>query len=262
MLGVSVDRWLSRIERTGQPSRLFNFTSPLLAALGTTVFIASVVALFIVKPLQPWMRFVVPSAGLTLAAGCFVQYMQLRRGFVAKSMATLIATVCCAYALLTPVGFEIWYQKTFADVQAIAKSLANSDGQVAQYNDYMLSLLFYRKGPIDFFYRPEYIVPRATCALATTADIHSPLLVIVKNDRVSDIINRTDVHFTIKQRRGNWSLYESTDAVLRPSPTLQWMFERQSMDDMLADKMHAGPLTMPYSGGSWTFRRASNTTGQ
>jgi 4-amino-4-deoxy-L-arabinose transferase-like glycosyltransferase len=254
VLGLCVDRWLQQIEQHETVSKLLKFTSLLFTGLGAVLFIGSVVAAVLVKELQPWMRAVVPVAGLAIAGGWIAQFIQLRKGFASKAMYTLVATTYVGYAMLTPVAFEAWYHKMFADVQAIAKSLEYSDGQVAQYNDFMLSLLFYRKGPIDYFYHAEHIVPRATCDPHDCRGVRSPLLVIVKKDKVNDIINRNDVHFTLKQQRGDWFLYESSDAVLRRSPTLQEMFERQSTNDMLTDKMQAGPLTMPYGGGSLPTR--------
>jgi hypothetical protein len=225
-----------------------------VAIAGVLLAIASCVFAVAYPDLAPWMRAAVPVAGLSLGIGWVYQWIQVRNGQFAKSIFAMMASACVAYSIATPVAFEVWYQKMFADVQTIAKSLENSDGQVAQYGDFMLSLLYYRRGPVDFFYHPEHIVARATCDPHDCRGVRSPLLVIVKKDKVHEITDRPGVHFRLREQYGDWCLYESTDAVLRRSPTLEELLGNQTWQDMLQDKLHAGPLTMPYGGGSLPAR--------
>lgn len=251
VLGITVDAWLRRADLDALKAKTLKIASPVLAFCGGVLAIASVVAAcMFAHDLEPWMRVALPVAGSILGFTWIAQYRRFAQGAAEKSMIYLLAGTCAAYALLTPIAFEVWYQKMFAGVQKIARSLENSDAQVTQYNDFMLSLLFYRKGPIDYFYHKEHIIPRSKCKPYDRRGIRSPLLVIVHKKKVNDILSRKNVHFTFKQQEGDWCLYESQDAVLRRPPTLEEMFRLFSWRDLIAGKMSSGPLTMPYGGGT------------
>lgn len=292
MISLTIEKGLVAAESAANPSvaiktiaaKTERIVSPLLAGLGVLGFVAGVVAAFIVKDVQTWMRVAAPAGLLFLAVGWVQQFMAYRRKEYAASILSLATSTCIGFAVLTPVLFEYWYEKTYAGVHELVKSVADTDAEVCQYKEFMPSLLYYRKGPVFFFYHLAQLIPateaaRRTEVPTTKADDSVPsgpassqqtaieprpafadppdhrVFVLVKKDFEPDIAAQPQLNLKLKSRSGEWALYETTGFVMDKPPTLEQSFNRLDWKDSMTDKFGFGPLTVPYSGGNKLWLR-------
>jgi 4-amino-4-deoxy-L-arabinose transferase-like glycosyltransferase len=259
--------------------------SPFLAAIGIIGFIASVIAAFVVKDVQTWMRVVAPTGVLVLAVGWVHQYVAYRRGEFDKSIIGLAMSTCIGFAVVTPVLFEYWYEKTYAGVHELVKSVADTDADVGQYKEFMPSLLYYRKGPVFFFYHLSQLIPRRDAAKRAelqpgaapaavkgtpissdigtsngprpaSADSTDPrVFILVKKDFEPELLAQPQLNLKLCARSGEWSMYVTSDFVMDKPPTLEQSFNRLNWKDSMTDRFGFGPLTVPYSGGNKLWLR-------
>ncbi|MFN8552558.1 MAG: glycosyltransferase family 39 protein [Candidatus Obscuribacterales bacterium] len=238
--------------------------SPFLAGLGVISFIASVIAAFVVKDVDVWMRIVAPLGVLVLAIGWVRQFLAYRQKHFARSVLGLATSTCVGFAILTPVLFEYWYEKTYAGVHELVKSVADTDAEVCQYKEFMPSLLYYRKGPVFFFYHLSQLIPakdadKRTEVPLTESTTNRPasadpkdhrVFILVKKDFEPDLLAQPQLQLKLNSRRGEWSMYETKGFVMDKPPTLEQSFNRLDWKDSMTDRFGFGPLTVPYSGGN------------
>lgn len=240
------------------------FVSPMLAGLGVISFIASVIAAFVVKDVDVWMRIVAPLGVLVLAIGWVRQFLAYRQKHFTRSVLGLATSTCVGFAILTPVLFEYWYEKTYAGVHELVKSVADTDAEVCQYKEFMPSLLYYRKGPVFFFYHLSQLLPakdadKRTEVPLTESTTNRPasadpkdhrVFILVKKDFEPDLLAQPQLQLKLNARRGEWCMYETTGFVMDKPPTLEQSFNRLDWKDSMTDRFGFGPLTVPYSGGN------------
>lgn len=256
LMGINVDRWLKQAESTDNVPRVLKITSIIFAILGVGLLAAGIAFDFKFSDAPLWMRVMMPVAGVIFASTWIGQLVLQNKRQFEKSWFVLAIGTCIGYSILTPVLVEYWYQKMFADVNELARSLENSKGEVVQYDAQYFCLLFYRKGPIDFVYHLDLLVPKNTVAAAEYANAHLPVFVIIQKRKAQSLLDRPGLNFKLVQERGDWCLYKSEDAFLRRSPTLEASFEPLSWQDMLSDRSDSVPLTMPFGGGTYPPRLA------
>lgn len=283
MISLSIEKWIISQElksATGitEPANNKNesaiaktekFVSPTLAGIGCISFIGSVIAAFVVKDAQTWMRVVAPLGVLVLAVGWTWQFIEYRKSDYAKSTMILAISTCLGFAIATPVLFEYWYDTTYAGVHELVKSVADTDADVGQYKEFMPSLLYYRKGPVFFFYHLSQLLPRKTAVNTintSSTDFAPPAVppvsrpasdpstdhrtfILVKKDFEPELLAQPQLKLKLNSRRGDWSMYETSDFVMDKPPTLEESFNRLNWKDSMTDKFGFGPLTVPYSGG-------------
>jgi len=240
------------------------FVSPMLAGLGVISFIASVIAAFVVKDVDVWMRIVAPLGVLVLAISWVRQFLAYRQKHFTRSVLGLATSTCVGFAILTPVLFEYWYEKTYAGVHELVKSVADTDAEVCQYKEFMPSLLYYRKGPVFFFYHLSQLLPakdadKRTEVPLTESTTNRPasadpkdhrVFILVKKDFEPDLLAQPQLQLKLNSRRGEWSMYETQGFVMDKPPTLEQSFNRLDWKDSMTDRFGFGPLTVPYSGGN------------
>lgn len=286
MISLSIEKWIISAEAKTAIGKTEKFVSPTLAAIGSISFVASVVGAFMVKEAQDWMRIVAPLGVLVLAAGWIWQFMEYRKKDFAKSTMILALSTCLGFAITTPVLFEYWYDTTYAGVHELVKSVADTDADVGQYKEFMPSLLYYRKGPVFFFYHLSQLLPRKVSANTmskssddkettgvsdgtadTTVNTSAPptvppvsrpasdpptdhrTFILVKKDFEPELLAQPQLKLKLNSRKGDWSMYETSDFVMDKPPTLEESFNRLDWKDSMTDKFGFGPLTVPYSGG-------------
>jgi 4-amino-4-deoxy-L-arabinose transferase-like glycosyltransferase len=250
MISLSIDKWIFDRDQKWIFDRAKSATaisaklvSPLLAFLGCASFIASIVAAFIIKDVDPWMRIAAPLATLVLAVGWIWQFASYRKSDYNKSVFVLAMSTCLGYAIATPILFEYWYEKSYAGVHQLVMSVADSDADVGQYKEFMPSLLYYRKGPVNFFYHLSQLLPRKT----DSNDKRT--FILVKKDFEPELLAQPQLNLKLHSRSGEWSMYETGDFVMDKPPTLEESFNRLNWKDSTTDRFGFGPLTVPYSGG-------------
>jgi len=248
VLGITVERWINIVEARGSIPRTLNYTSKLLAIVGALLLPAGIVA---ACGLHGWMRAFVILAAVLLSIGWVSQQILLARKQVTAAIFTLLVSTCFGYSLGVPVLTERFYEQKYKDVQQLAKTLVDCKGQVAQYGEFMLGLLFYRKGPIDYFYDVTQLVPITQCSAAELKDAHAPLYVIVSEGAAKRLLARKDVNFQLVNQRGEWRVYRSVDAMVRRPPTLEDCLKEQGINGLLHIN---STYTMPYGGGSYPQR--------
>ncbi|MBS1954948.1 MAG: glycosyltransferase family 39 protein [Cyanobacteria bacterium SZAS-4] len=282
MIALSIEKWIissqsissqsissqsiSSQSNSGEPKSAIGktekFVSPILAGVGCISFIGSIVAAFIVKDAQTWMRFAATLGVLVLAVGWVWQFIAYRKNEFAKSTMILAISTCLGFAIATPVLFEYWYDTTYAGVHELVKSVADTDADVGQYKEFMPSLLYYRKGPVFFFYHLSQLLPRKAPvnnqAPPTVPPVSRPAsdpptdhrtFILVKKDFEPELLAQPQLNLKLNSRRGDWSMYETSDFVMDKPPTLEESFNRLNWKDSMTDKFGFGPLTVPYSGG-------------
>jgi 4-amino-4-deoxy-L-arabinose transferase-like glycosyltransferase len=313
MISLSIDKWIRTTDRDSLIARSAKFVSPLLAVLGGLCLIASIAASFMIPDVQLWMRMAVPIAALVLAYGWISQYLSYRKKNFDRSMMLLATSTCLGYAIVTPVLFEYWYEKTYAGVHQLVISVADTDADVGQYKEFMPSLLYYRRGPVNFFYHLSQLLPRKKATASTTtppeqtsstvasrlgapaslpasmpttasvkqeqrsptaasskqdpsstsvpslSEPREPIdhrtFILVKKDFEPELLAQPQLNLKLNSRRGEWSMYETSDFVMDKPPTLEESFNRLNWKDSMTDKFGFGPLTVPYSGGHMKWRR-------
>ncbi|CAN5515034.1 hypothetical protein BH10CYA1_BH10CYA1_54040 [soil metagenome] len=261
MISLSIEKWIISAESKSAIGKTEKFVSPALAGIGWISLIGSVVAAFVVKDAQTWMRMVAPLGVLVLAAGWTWQFIEYRKNQFAKSTMILAMSTCLGFAISTPVLFEYWYDTTYAGVHELVKSVADTDADVGQYKEFMPSLLYYRKGPVFFFYHLSQLLPRKVRAIgsppavppvshpASDATTDHRTFILVKKDFEPELLAQQQLKLKLNSRRGDWSMYETSDFVMDKPPTLEESFNRLNWKDSMTDKFGFGPLTVPYSGG-------------
>ncbi len=268
MISLSIEKWIISTESKSAIGKTEKFVSPTLAVIGCISLIGSIVAAFIVKDAQTWMRIVAPLGVLVLAAGWVWQFLEYRKNKFAKSTMILATSTCIGFAIATPVLFEYWYDTTYAGVHELVKSVADTDADVGQYKEFMPSLLYYRKGPVFFFYHLSQLLPRKVAsdtknaatkdAPPTVPPLSHPAsdpptdhrtFILVKKDFEPELLAQPQLNLKLHSRRGDWSMYETSDFVMDKPPTLEESFNRLNWKDSMTDKFGFGPLTVPYSGG-------------
>ncbi len=272
MISLSIDKWIRTTDRDSSIARSAKFISPLLAVLGGLCLTASIAAAFIVQDVQLWMRVAVPVAALVLAYGWISQYLSYRKKNFGRAMLLLAASTCLGYAIVTPVLFEYWYEKTYAGVHQLVLSVADTDADVGQYKEFMPSLLYYRRGPVNFFYHLSQLLPRKKAPASLPAstptafstsgpslsEVREPAdhrtFILVKKDFEPELLAQPQLNLKLNSRRGEWSMYETSDFVMDKPPTLEESFNRLNWKDSMTDKFGFGPLTVPYSGGHMKWR--------
>jgi hypothetical protein len=262
-------------ELTAATAKTERIVSPVLAGLGVIGFIASVVAAFVVKDAQLWLRIAAPAGTLMLAVGWVQQYIAYRRMDLERSILGLALSTSIGFAVVTPVLFEYWYDKTYAGVHELVQSVADTDADVGQYKEFMPSLLYYRKGPVFFFYHLSQLMPRKDAAkraelqpsqTAPVAESNGPrpasadpkdprVFILVKKDFEPDLLAQPQLNLKLHSRSGEWSMYVTSDFVMDKPPTLEQSFNRLNWKDSMTDKFGFGPLTVPYSGGNKLWLR-------
>jgi len=251
LMGINLDGWLKQAESAAVVPRVLKISSIIFAILGLGLLVAGIGFDFKFSDAPLWMRVMMPIAGVIFASTWTHQFVLLRRKQFEKSWLVMAVGTCIGYSILTPVLVEYWYKKMFADVNELARSLENSKGEVVQYDAQYFCLLFYRKGPIDFVYHLDLLVPKSSARPEELAIAHTPVYVIIQKKKAQSLLDRPGLNFKLVQERGDWCLYQSDDALLRRSPTLEASFEPLSWQDMLSDRSDSVPLTMPFGGGTY-----------
>ncbi|HEY9714055.1 MAG TPA: glycosyltransferase family 39 protein [Chroococcales cyanobacterium] len=252
LLGNRIDRFITEVSFDSTNCRkIRRVSSPLIALCG--IFVCTSLALIpaVAPQLPVWMQSSIAAGIACLALGWLGQFFLLRKSRILSAMLLLAASTTFGYGLLSPVLTELWYQNSFKDVQSLASLLSSSEDELAQYKEFMPSLLFYRKGSVDFFYHPEDLVPKSKANAEELARAPHNLYIIVRQVYADELAARPDVHLELVKELGAWRLYKTADAILRVAPTLEFTFKRLGTMDVLTDRYHWGPLTMPYSGGDF-----------
>ncbi|HEY9678885.1 MAG TPA: glycosyltransferase family 39 protein [Drouetiella sp.] len=264
MIALDFDEWSQNINAKPLIAKFHAIISPLLAVVGCLAAVASFGS-FLIPNFEIWMR-VVGSVGLfVLAAGWIYAALQTKRKQIFDSILTIALTSCVGFSIITPVLFEYWYQQTYAGVHELVKSIADTDADVAQYKEFMPSLLYYRQGPVYFFYHLSQMLPRANPKysepqpppavpgqprVAGAKPLDHRIFILVKKDYEPEVVAAAPMYnLKLNSRKGEWSMWETSDFVFDKPPTLETSFNRLNWKDSMTDKFGFGPLTVPYSGG-------------
>ncbi|MBI2809982.1 MAG: hypothetical protein HYX67_04025 [Candidatus Melainabacteria bacterium] len=103
MISLSIEKWIISPETESAIAKTEKFVSPSLAGIGCISFIGSVVAAFIIKDAQTWMRIVAPLGVLVLATGWVWQFLAYKKKELAKSTMILAISTCLGFAIAPPV---------------------------------------------------------------------------------------------------------------------------------------------------------------
>jgi len=251
VLGITVERLISVAETSGIVPRTLDYTSKFFALVGALLLPAGIVAACVVRGLHGWMHAYLILAATVLSIGWVSQRILIAKKQFTAGVFTLLVSTCFGYALGVPILTERFYETKYQDVQELAKTLVDCKGQVGQYGEFMLGLLFYRKGPIDYFYDLSQIIPRSQATAAQLNDAHTPLYIITSRGSAKSLLARKDVTFALVRQRGDWQIYRSDDATAKRPPTLEDCLKDQSVDGLLHIN---STYTMPYGGGSYPAR--------
>ncbi|HEY9772465.1 MAG TPA: glycosyltransferase family 39 protein [Planktothrix sp.] len=250
LLGAALNHWLESAEEGASVARPLKFVSVIMLALG--VAIAPVALYEAVKAPWPelWMRVAISISGLVLAASWITQYWLLRKQRLWKALAFSLVGTSLGYTLLVPPLGETYWRINFADTQKLASMVADTDAQVAQYHRWNLTLLYYRHGPMEFFYNLENLLPAKNCPQKILEKVHRPLYVIVEQLYEPQLTSRPGTNFKKVATSGIYDLLVSQDAVLIPSDTTEEVFRKQPWK-MIVTADYPINLAMPWGGGSY-----------
>jgi len=121
---------------------------------------------------------------------------------------------------------------------------------------YHLSQLLPRKSPVEAktsnsnianTTAPPAVPPVSRPASDEPTDHRT--FILVKKDFEPELLAQPQLKLKLNSRRGEWSMYETSDFVMDKPPTLEESFNRLNWKDSMTDKFGFGPLTVPYSGG-------------
>jgi hypothetical protein len=251
VLGITVERWINVAQASGVLPRTLNFTSKLFGIIGALLLPAGIAAAFAVRGLHDWMHAYLIFAATVLSIAWVSQRILIAKQQIAAGVFTLLIGTCFGFSLGVPILTERFYETKYKDVQELTKTLVDCKGQVGQYGDFMLGLLFYRKGPIDYTYDLGQIIPASQATTPQLQDAHTPLYLITTRGMAHKLLARKDVTFTLINQRGDWQVYRSDDATMKRPPTLEAALKNQGFEGL----MHIdSTFTMPYGGGSYPAR--------
>jgi 4-amino-4-deoxy-L-arabinose transferase-like glycosyltransferase len=251
VLGISVERWINVAQTSSALPRTLGFISKLFGIIGALLLPAGIVAAFLIRGLHDWMYAYLILSTTILSISWVSQRILMTKRQITAAVFTMLIGTCFGFSLAVPILTERFYESKYKDVQELAKTLVDCKGQVGQYGDFMLGLLFYRQGPIDYTYDLNQIIPASQATAAQLRDAHTPLYLITTRGMARRLLARKDVTFTLINERGDWQVFRSSDATMKRPPTLEDALKNQGF----AGLMHIdSTFTMPYGGGSYPDR--------
>lgn len=238
LVGLLLDRFLITREPQG---RWLKIVSSLLAIMGIILCPTGIVVSILAKDYPSWMRAASALAVIALGIGWTRQKKFLRRESLSESFAWLLVSTTVACALLAPVAFTVGYWLKQRDLHDVALSLNNRPGQIAIFQEFKPSLMFYLRRPIDSFFGPDQLE-----AVKAAANANPKQYVIASDKALPLLIAKHGNNFRPVFRQGHWGAYEAKDLLIRKLPTLEQTFS-QNLNLNVGNYSWG---TLPFAGGT------------
>jgi 4-amino-4-deoxy-L-arabinose transferase-like glycosyltransferase len=256
LFGVAIDGWLADFE-SGRARRIpkpFALASNVVTVFGV-VSLAVSAALFggLVFNYFPF-----PDPGLTatvklntalvcFACGAFAVFqgwLKQRGSRPAWAKAFVVANT--AFVVLSVgVVFEVAYDYSQLDLHHAIQPLVGHDwrdSDVAIYQHFKPSTMFYLEHSVDSFFHGDALVPVANGSKFTQ-------YVLATDKQAPDLVALTGGKMQVVNQSGHWLLLRSDELKLRRLPTLEWTFRNHV--SLSTKGVHWG--TLPFAGAGRTL---------
>ncbi len=180
------------------------------------------------------------AGAIICGAGLIFQSVRLSRNALLTSL-NLTVGCCVVFAIVAShAGFWIAYKLTGADLHTAIKCLdGRTDAEVAFFEEFKPSVMFYLKRPTSMFDQSRYLVP---------AEPESKLYVIAKTDKFSRLAKRGSGVTEILAQNGEWIVMQKTGVKLNKLRTLDEVLTKGNQT------LNVEMLTLPLTGGEKTNR--------
>jgi hypothetical protein len=181
--------------------------------------------------------------------GYIGQYFLYRKGkylfmFVGTFMATLLAVT-----LASQLAFRLLDERGQGQLRQLCQNACKPGDQIAIFRTFKPSIMFYTRRPVDSFFHTSQLLPLLKEA-GTGNLIGQRLLIIASDTTLAELKAIPNVGLKLLEQRGNWAIYQATNAKLEKVQTLEAIFLRQgAFDRAVSGTADWGPLTVPYAGG-------------
>jgi 4-amino-4-deoxy-L-arabinose transferase-like glycosyltransferase len=256
LFGIAIDAWLADFER-GRARRIskpFAIASNVVTAFGvvslavSAVLFAGLMFNFFPFP-DPGLSTHVKltTALVCLACGAFAVlqgWLKQRGALPAWSKAFLVAN--SAFVVLSVgVVFEVAYDYSQLDLHHAIQPLVGHDwrdADVAIYQHFKPSTMFYLEHSVDSFFHGDALVPVASGQKFTQ-------YVLATDKQAPDLVAMTGGKMQVVSQSGHWLLLRSDEVRLRRLPTLEWTFKNHV--SLSTKGVHWG--TLPFAGAGRTL---------
>ena len=166
LVAAVLDRWL----RTSFAPRWLTAATAGLAAFALCAAAGAPVLALSLPGLTAWAGWSAVLSGLLIGVGWTGAFLWLRRRRTAAALYLLVATTVAGCAATCRVAFEVGYRLRDASLNALIRPLQGQPGQVAFYQEFKPSVMFYLQRPVDTFFSADQLAaaPGAASGSADT----------------------------------------------------------------------------------------------
>jgi 4-amino-4-deoxy-L-arabinose transferase-like glycosyltransferase len=192
----------------------------------------------------PAQKLAVCISALVLCAGWVYQWFLLRSGKTAECLAVMVLSAVLVASLVTPAAAQIMYELKAADIDAVV--IEGRGLNLAIFQEFKPSLMFYARQPIDSFFAPGQLVSVESAAAKESINRAGPQYVIVSDKSLPLLLSVHGNRFKPVYKKGTWGLYLVQGLTLVHLPSLERTF-REDLNLSVGD-YHWG--TLPFAGGA------------
>lgn len=244
LVAAVLDRWL----RNAVAPRWLTAATAGLAALALCAAAGAPVLAFFLQGLTVWAGWNAVLAGLLIGVGWTGSFLCLRRRRTAVALCLFVATTVAGCALTSRAAFEVGYRLRNASLHALIRPLQGQPGQVAFYQEFKPSVMFYLERPVDTFFSPDQLEATGTRTRENSPGgaAGTPLYILAGKAGISSLLAVHGRRLKLIDRKGPWHLFLAEGLAVRKLPTLEEAFRKRM-------QMSSGQFTwgaLPFAGGS------------
>lgn len=194
--------------------------------------------------------------GIILAVGYISQYYFFWKRHYVMMFAVLITTSLVVAAGASQAAFQILDQSGQKDLRLLCIELSKSCDQLAVFQAFKPSIMFYSGKPVTSFFHVSQLVPTEQAENRTDnfEDRKSgclPRLLIILHEKSMPLFTVSPpIKLQLVKHQGPWLVYQVANAKFEEIQTLAAMFSNWQMVEKLVKSQNAvGPLTVPYAAG-------------
>jgi 4-amino-4-deoxy-L-arabinose transferase-like glycosyltransferase len=261
-MSIVVAVYLQRTIEAGESSlsdrrdKWLGLVSYLLVALG---FAALLAGIFTVRqPFPSGIKYGVIACGAVLAAGYLMQSWFFRQRRYSTMLTCLVLSTLLAAAIGSQIGFRLLDRLGQRDLREICLSLANSRDQIAIFQAFKPSIMFYCHKPVDSFFHGSQLL---SADKIETIGVPKKRQLIITSERTTPGLKAVPgLDLKLCDKRGQWSLWQANNVRLEKVQLLEDMFKNPlAFERAVSGDGDWGPLTVPYAGGDPHFwQKAEN----
>lgn len=175
------------------------------------------------------------AGAIICGAGLIFQSVRMSKNALLTALNLIVGCCVCFAIVASHAGFWMAYRLTGADLHQAIKCLeGKTDAEVAFFEEFKPSVMFYLKRPTSMFDQSRYLVP---------AELESKLYVIAKKDKFPRLAKRGSGVTRILAQNGEWIVMQKTGVKLNKLRTLDEVLTKGNQT------LNVEMLTLPLTGG-------------